>query len=132
MMTIHSKVCRRISRNCMSWIIMPFNQINQLIHFLIWILKLPHLLLSLMIMISSPKLLKGTMKRAKMIKMMKKVSHQRVHQLMKLKTHSKRCNTFPCSVRAETNSFPYTEHGKLVEQIDNFKQSVVTDFFKGR
>ena len=77
MMTIHSKVCRRISRNCMSWIIMPFNQINQLIHFLIWILKLPRLLLSLMIMISSPKLLKGTMKRAKMIKMMKKVSHQR-------------------------------------------------------
>ena len=26
MITIDSKVCRRISKNCMSWIIMPFNQ----------------------------------------------------------------------------------------------------------
>ena len=73
MMTIHSKVCRRISRNCMSWIMMSFNQIYQLNHLLIWIVKLSDQLLSLMMMISSPKLLKGRMKRAKMIKMMKKV-----------------------------------------------------------
>ena len=59
-------------------IMIPFNQIYQLNHLLIWIVKLSDLLLSLMMMISSPKLLKGRMKREKIIKMMKKVRHQRV------------------------------------------------------
>ena len=76
-----------------------FNQIYQLTHSLIWIVKLSHLL-SLMMIVSSPKLLKGRMKRAKMIKMMKKVRHQRVLQLMKLKMQWKHCKVFPCSVRA--------------------------------
>ena len=54
---------------------MLFNQIYQLNHLLIWIVKLTHLLLSLMMMISSPKLLKVKMKRAKMIKTVMKVRH---------------------------------------------------------
>ena len=52
------------------------------------------------------KLLKGRMKRAKMIKMMKKVRYQCVLQLMKLKTRWRRCKTFPCSVRAGTKFAP--------------------------
>ena len=105
-MTIHSKVCRRISRNCMSWIMMPFNQIYQLNHLLIWIVKLSHLLLSLMMMTSTPKLLHWRMKGANMIKMMNKVHRQCVLQLMKCKTRWKRCNTFSCSVRAGTKFDP--------------------------
>ena len=85
----------------LSWIMMPFNQIYRLNHLLIWIVKLSHLLLSL-IMISSPKLLKERMKRAKMIKMMKKVCHQRILQLMK----AARPKTFPCSVCAEVKFDP--------------------------
>ena len=83
-----------------------FNQIYQLSHLLIWIVKLSHRFLSLMMMISLPKLLKGRMKRAKMIKMMKTVRHQRVLQLMKLKTPWKRCKTFPCSVCTGTKFTP--------------------------
>ena len=85
---------------------MLFNQIYQLNHLLIWIVKLTHLLLSLMMMISSPKLLKGRMKRAKMIKMMKKVRHQRVLQLMNLKTRLKRFKKFLYSVRMGTEFAP--------------------------
>ena len=40
MMTIHSKVCRRISRNRMSWIMMLFNQTFQLNRLRIWIVQL--------------------------------------------------------------------------------------------
>ena len=69
-------------------------------------IKLLHLLFSLMTIISSPKLLKGRMKRAKMIKIMKKVGHQRVLQLMKLKMRWKRCKTFPCSARAGAKPAP--------------------------
>ena len=105
MMTIHSKNCKRISRNFMTWIMMPLKQIYQLNHLLIWIVKFTHLLLSLM-MISLPKLLKGWMKRVKGIKMMKKVRHQRILQLMKLKTTWKRCKTLPCSVCAGMKFVP--------------------------
>ena len=83
-----------------NYAIQPISQLN---HLLIRIVKLSHLL-SLMMMISSPKLLQGRMKRAKMIKMMRKVRHKRVLQLMKLKTRWKRCKTFPCSVRTRTKS----------------------------
>ena len=55
---------------------------------------------------NSPKLLKGRMKRAKMIKMMTKICLQRVLQLMKLKTRWKRCKTLLCSVRAGTKFAP--------------------------
>ena len=52
------------------------------------------------------EVIEGEMKRAKMIKMIKKVPHQRVHQLMKLKTCLKRWKTFPCLVHAETKFAP--------------------------
>ena len=105
------------------WIMMPFNQIYQLNHLLIWIAKLSHLLLSLMMMISSPKLLKRRMKRAKLIKMMKKVRDQRLLQLMKLKTRWKRCKTFRGE---EILSLLLNMESLLVlEQIDTLKQSVV-------
>ena len=52
------------------------------------------------------EVIEGENQKAKMIKMMKKVRHQRVHQLMKLKTRWKRCKTFPFSVRVGTKFAP--------------------------
>ena len=100
------KSLQRTFGNCMSWIMMSFNQIFQVNHLLIWIVKLSHLVLSLMMVISLLKLLKGRMKRVKMIKMMKNVRHQHVFQLMKSKTRWKRCKAYPCSVHVGTKFVP--------------------------
>ena len=81
MMMIYSKVCRRISRNCMSWIMMPIQPNLSAKSFADLDSEVVTSAFFSNDDDNSPKLLKGRMKRAKMIKMMKKVCHQCVLQL---------------------------------------------------